>query len=124
MRIRVLAGPLTSLLVGYLTLFHLDAPWQLSALSVGVAAGLFCARLAVAAVSSLLGTLPFVAVLAFRVSDAAGRRLLELIASISGLPPFAILGLLIVSFAGISVATPSIVGTVANVFSSRRRRAG
>jgi hypothetical protein len=124
MRIRVLAGPLASLLVGYLTLFHLDAPWQLSALSVGVAAGLFCARLAVAAVSSLLGTLPFVAVLAFRVSDAAGRRLLELIASISGLPPFAILGLLIVSFAGISVATSSIVGTVANVFSSRRRRAG
>jgi len=123
MRIRVLAGPLASLLVGYLTLFHLDAPWQLSALSVGVAAGLFCARLAVAAVSSLLGTLPFVAVLAFRVSDAAGRRLLELIASISGLPPFAILGLLIVSFAGISVATSSIVGTVANVFLSRRRRA-
>ena len=124
MRMGSFVGPLASLLVGYLTLFHLDAPWQLSALSVGVTAGLLCRRLAVAAASSLLGTLPFVTVLAFRISDAAGRRLLELIASISGLPPLAILGLLIVSFAGISVATSSIVGTVANVFSPRRRRAG
>ncbi len=123
MRVKEVVGPLASLLVGYLTLFHLDVPWQLSALSVGLAAGLLCPRLTVAAASSLLGTLPFVTVLAFRTLDSAGRRLLELIASISGLPPLAILGLLIVSFAGISVATASIVSTVVNAVMSHRRRA-
>ncbi len=122
MRFRNVVGPLASLTVGYLTLFHLNVPWQFSALAVGIAAGLLSSRLSMAAASSLAGASPFVAVLAVRVSDAAGIRLLEIIASVAGLPPFAVLGLLTLSYVGISVASASIVNTVVGLISSHMRK--
>jgi hypothetical protein len=122
MRFRDVVGPLVSLLVGYLTLFHLNSPWQVSALSVGIASGLLCTRLSAAAASSLIGASQFIGVLTVRTFDAAGRKLLELIASIAGLPPFAVLGLLMLSYLGISVATASIVSTVVGMISSRKRK--
>jgi hypothetical protein len=115
---------LASVIVGYLTLFHVDSPWQVSALSVGVVAGLLSTRLWLAAFSSLVGSLPFIGVLALRTSDPAGGKLLGLIASIAGLPPFAILGLLTLSYLGISISTASIVSTVLGTISSRKGRVG
>lgn len=124
MRFRDVSALLASVIVGYLTLFHVNSPWQVSALSVGVVAGLLSTRLGVAALSSLLGSLPFIGVLALRTSDPVGGKLLGLIASIAGLPPFAILGLLTLSYLGISISTASIVSTVLGTISSRKRRAG
>jgi hypothetical protein len=124
MRFRDISALLASVIVGYLTLFHVNSPWQVSALSVGVVAGLLSTRLGVAALSSLLGSLPFIGVLALRTSDPAGGKLLGLIASIAGLPPFAILGLLTLSYLGISISTASIVSTVLGTISSRKGRAG
>jgi hypothetical protein len=115
---------LVSVIVGYLTLFHVNSPWQVSALSVGVVAGLLSTRLGVAAFSSLIGSLPFIGVLALSTSDPAGGKLLGLIASIAGLSPFAILGLLTLSYLGISISTASIVSTVLGTISSRKGRAG
>jgi hypothetical protein len=124
MRFRDISGLLASVIVGYLTLFHVNSPWQVSALSVGVVAGLLSTRLGVAAFSSLVGSLPFIGVLALRTSDPVGGKLLGLIASIAGLPPFAILGLLTLSYLGISISTASIVSTVLGTISSRKGRAG
>lgn len=124
MRFRVVSALLVSVIVGYLTLFHVNSPWQVSALSVGVVAGLLSTRLGVAAFSSLIGSLPFIGVLALRTSDPAGGKLLGLIAMIAGLPPFAILGLLTLSYLGISISTASIVSTVLGTISSRKGRAG
>jgi hypothetical protein len=124
MRFRDVSGLLASILVGYLTLLHVNSPWQVSALSVGIVAGLLSTRLRVAAFSSLVGSSPFIVVLAARTSDPAGGKLLGLIASIAGLPPFAILGLLTLSYLGISISTASIVSTVLGMISSRKRRAG
>jgi hypothetical protein len=124
MRFRDVSGLLASVIVGYLTLFHVNSPWQVSALSVGVVAGLLSTRLGVAAFSSLVGSLPFIGVLALRTSDPVGGKLLGLIASIAGLPPFAILGLLTLSYLGISISTASIVSTVLGTISSRKGRAG
>jgi hypothetical protein len=124
MRFRYVSALLASVIVGYLTLFHVNSPWQVSALSVGVVAGLLSTRLGVAASSSLLGSLPFIGVLALRTSDPVGGKLLGLIASIAGLPPFAILGLLTLSYLGISICTASIVSTVLGTISSRKGRAG
>jgi hypothetical protein len=124
MRFRDISGLLASMIVGYLTLFHVNSPWQVSALSVGVVAGLLSTRLGVAAFSSLVGSLPFIGVLALRTSDPVGGKLLGLIASIAGLPPFAILGLLTLSYLGISISTASIVSTVLGTISSRKGRAG
>jgi hypothetical protein len=124
MRFRIVSALLVSVIVGYLTLFHVNSPWQVSALSVGVVAGLLSTRLGVAAFSSLIGSLPFIGVLALRTSDPAGGKLLGLIAMIAGLPPFAILGLLTLSYLGISISTASIVSTVLGTISSRKGRAG
>jgi hypothetical protein len=124
MRFRDVSALLASVIVGYLTLFHVNSPWQVSALSVGVVAGLLSTRLGVAAFSSLVGSLPFIGVLALRTSDPVGGKLLGLIASIAGLPPFAILGLLTLSYLGISISTASIVSTVLGTISSRKGRAG
>jgi hypothetical protein len=124
MRFRDVSALLASVIVGYLTLFHVNSPWQVSALSVGVVAGLLSTRLGVAAFSSLVGSLPFIGVLALRTSDPVGGKLLGLIASIAGLPPFAILGLLTLSYLGISISTASIVSTVFGTISSRKGRAG
>jgi hypothetical protein len=124
MRFRDVSALLVSVIVGYLTLFHVNSPWQVSALSVGVVAGLLSTRLGVAAFSSLVGSLPFIGVLALRTSDPVGGKLLGLIASIAGLPPFAILGLLTLSYLGISISTASIVSTVLGTISSRKGRAG
>jgi hypothetical protein len=124
MRFRYVSALLASMIVGYLTLFHVNSPWQVSALSVGVVAGLLSTRLGVAAFSSLVGSLPFIGVLALRTSDPVGGKLLGLIASIAGLPPFAILGLLTLSYLGISISTASIVSTVLGTISSRKGRAG
>jgi len=124
MRFRIFSALLVSVIVGYLTLFHVNSPWQVSALSVGVVAGLLSTRLGVAAFSSLIGSLPFIGVLALRTSDPAGGKLLGLIAMIAGLPPFAILGLLTLSYLGISISTASIVSTVLGMISSRKGRAG
>jgi hypothetical protein len=124
MRFRYVSALLASVIVGYLTLFHVNSPWQVSALSVGVVAGLLSTRLGVAAFSSLVGSLPFIGVLALRTSDPVGGKLLGLIASIAGLPPFAILGLLTLSYLGISISTASIVSTVLGTISSRKGRAG
>jgi hypothetical protein len=124
MRFRYVSALLASMIVGYLMLFHVNSPWQVSALSVGVVAGLLSTRLGVAAFSSLVGSLPFIGVLALRTSDPAGGKLLGLIASIAGLPPFAILGLLTLSYLGISISTASIVSTVLGTISSRKGRAG
>ncbi|MFZ8857755.1 MAG: hypothetical protein ACO2O1_05890 [Candidatus Caldarchaeales archaeon] len=124
MRFRVVSALLVSVIVGYLTLFLVNSPWQVSALSVGVVAGLLSTRLGVAAFSSLIGSLPFIGVLALRTSDPAGGKLLGLIAMIAGLPPFAILGLLTLSYLGISISTASIVSTVLGTISSRKGRAG
>jgi len=124
MRFRVVSALLVSVIVGYLTLFLVNSPWQVSALSVGVVAGLLSTRLGVAAFSSLIGSLPFIGVLALRTSDPAGGKLLGLIAMIAGLPPFAILGLLTLSYLGISISTASIVSTVLGMISSRKGRAG
>jgi hypothetical protein len=124
MRFRYVSALLASMIVGYLTLFHVNSPWQVSALSVGVVAGLLSTRLGVAAFSSLIGSLPFIGVLALRTSDPAGGKLLGLIAMIAGLPPFAILGLLTLSYLGISISTASIVSTVLGTISSRKGRAG
>ena len=124
MRFRIFSALLVSVIVGYLTLFHVNSPWQVSALSVGVVAGLLSTRLGVAAFSSLIGSLPFIGVLALRTSDPAGGKLLGLIAMIAGLPPFAILGLLTLSYLGISISTASIVSTVLGTISSRKGRAG
>ncbi len=124
MRFRDVSALLASVIVGYLTLFHVNSPWQVSALSVGVVAGLLSTRLGVAAFSSLIGSLPFIGVLALRTSDPAGGKLLGLIAMIAGLPPFAILGLLTLSYLGISISTASIVSTVLGTISSRKGRAG
>jgi hypothetical protein len=57
-------------------------------------------------------------------TTTVGGKLLGLIASIAGLPPFAILGLLTLSYLGISIATASIVSTVLGTISSRKGRAG
>jgi hypothetical protein len=124
MRFRIVSALLVSVIVGYLTLFHVNSPWQVSALSVGVVAGLLSTRLGVAAFSSLIGSLQFIGVLALRTSDPAGGKLLGLIAMIAGLPPFAILGLLTLSYLGISISTASIVSTVLGTISSRKGRAG
>jgi hypothetical protein len=124
MRFRYVSALLASMIVGYLTLFHVNSPWQVSALSVGVVAGLLSTRLGIAAFSSLVGSLPFIGVLALRTSDPVGGKLLGLIASIAGLPPFAILGLLTLSYLGISISTASIVSTVLGTISSRKGRAG
>jgi hypothetical protein len=124
MRFRIFSALLVSVIVGYLTLFHVNSPWQVSALSVGVVAGLLSTRLGVAAFSSLIGSLPFIGVLALRTSDPAGGKLLGLIAMIAGLPPFAILGLLTLSYLGISISTASVVSTVLGTISSRKGRAG
>jgi hypothetical protein len=124
MRFRDVSGLLASILVGYLTLLHVNSPWQVSALSVGIVAGLLSTRLRVAAFSSLVGSSPFISVLALRTSDPAGGKLLGLIASIAGLPPFAILALLTLSYLGISTSTASIVSTVLGMISSRKGRAG
>jgi hypothetical protein len=124
MRFRDVSALLASVIVGYLTLFHVNSPWQVSALSVGIVAGLLSTRLWLAAFSSLVGSLPFIGVLALRTSDPAGGKLLGLIASIAGLPPFAILGLLTLSYLGISISTASIVSTVLGTISSRKGRAG
>jgi hypothetical protein len=124
MRFRIVSALLVSVIVGYLTLFHVNSPWQVSALSVGVVAGLLSTRLGVAAFSSLIGSLQFIGVLASRTSDPAGGKLLGLIAMIAGLPPFAILGLLTLSYLGISISTASIVSTVLGTISSRKGRAG
>jgi hypothetical protein len=124
MRFRDVSRLLASMIVGYMTLFHVNSPWQVSALFVGVVAGLLSTRLGGAVFSSLVGSLPFIGVLALRTSDPAGGKLLGLIASIAGLPPFAILGLLTLSYLGISISTASIVSTVLGTISSRKGRAG
>lgn len=122
MRWGALLGPLLSLLVGYLTLFHTPLSWQLSALSVGIVAGVLSGRLVAAAASSLAGSLPFIAVLSGRVLDEAGRRLLEVVSSIAGLQPTVVLGLLVLSYLGIAVSSSAIANVVLGAVRARRGR--
>lgn len=124
MRLEALLGPLASLAVGYLTLFHAPLSWQLSAISVGFVAGILSVRVATAAASSLVGSLPFLAVLSGRVLDGAGMRLLELMASIAGLQPSVILGLLVLSYVGIAASSSAVVSVVSGAVRARLGRGG
>ena len=122
MRREALIGPLASIAIGYLTLFHTPLPWQLSAVSVGLVAGALCGRTSTATSSSLLGSIPFLAALSLRVLDRTGWRLLELVSSIAGLQPSVVLGLLVLSYVGIAASSSAIVSVVLGAIRARKGR--